>query len=658
MSVAVVGAGPRGTAVLERLTANLGPTGPWAGTPAELHVVEPFTPGAGRVWDPGQPEQLLMNTVAGHATAFPDDTVRMEGPATTGPTLMEWARDHARGLAEWEHPSRALMGRYLAWSHERITRAAAPAVRFVPHATRAVGLDEVSGGRLRLRLDDGTVLLVDAVVLATGHTDQRPSPEGRELTTAARRFGLLHLTPGHPHETRLDLLAPKEPVLVRGLALNFFDQLTVLTSGRGGSFEQNGPDGRLRYRPSGREPLFLAGSGRGVPYLARNHVPGRMPTGHSLRFFDNTAVQRLTAREPGTVGFMAEVWPLIAKEAGAAWYGTLLESRPDATRLTAEVFLERYAAVGHGSDAWAELLSESLYDPADRFDLLDLDRPLADLRFTDRTAFGAWLAERLREDLAAARDPRHSPLKAAAAAVAAVKGQVRRVVAAGVLTGPSYRELSWFRSFGAHVSSGPPAGRIAELIALHEAGVVEFVGARPTVTVDTAAGLFVATSPTTDGPPARARALLDAWLPGSDLALTADPLLRGLVASGLARPHMAGSGDSSTATGSLDVAGSDLRVRSATGQPHPHLFAFGIPVEGVQWNTAIGARARANAEMFRQADSIARSALKAAVDRAVGVPDTHRGGTSRECAGRPGADALSAAPTRRAGPPGPRGTPA
>ncbi|WP_329039036.1 FAD/NAD(P)-binding protein [Streptomyces sp. NBC_01725] len=649
VSVAVVGAGPRGTAVLERLTANLGPTGPWAGTPAELHVVEPHTPGAGRVWDPGQPEQLLMNTVAGHATAFPDDTVRMEGPATTGPTLMEWARDHAPGLAEWEHPNRALMGRYLVWAHEQIIRTASPTVRIVSHAMRAVGLDEVLGGRLRLRLDDGTAPLVDAVVLATGHTDQRPSPKGRELTTAASRFGLLHLTPGHPHEAPLDLLAPKEPVLVRGLALNFFDQLTVLTSGRGGRFEQGGPGGRLRYRPSGREPLLLAGSGRGVPYLARNQVPGRMPTSHSLRFFDNTAVERLTAREPGTVGFMDEVWPLIAQEAGAAWYGTLLETRPDATRLSAEVFLERYAAAAHRSDEWEELLSENLDDPADRFDLVDLDRPLADLRFTDRAAFGEWLAERLREDVAAARDPQHSPLKAAATAVAAVKGQVRRVVAAGVLTGASYRELSWFRSFGAHVSSGPPASRIAELIALHEAGVVEFVGARPTVTVDTATGRFVATSPTTDGPPAQARALLDAWLPGPDLALTADPLLRGLVASGLSRPHTAGSGDTPTATGSLDVAGSDLRVRSATGQPHPHLFAFGIPVEGVQWNTAIGARARANAEMFRQADSIARSALRTAVDRAMGVPGTHRGGSPRESADRSGTDALSAAPTRPSG---------
>lgn len=615
MTIAVVGAGPRGTAVLERLTANLGPEGPWAGIPAELHLVDPHPPGAGRVWDPGQPEHLLMNTLAGHATAFPDDTVRMAGPATTGPALMEWARDNAPGLARWQHPPRALMGRYLAWAHERITRTAAPTVRIVRHPTRAVALEEAREGGLRLRLDDGTGLPADAVVLATGHTDQRPTPEGLELTAAARRFGLRHLPPGHAHEAGLDSLPPGEPVLVRGLALNFFDQLALLTAGRGGRFEPDGRDGRLRYLPSGREPRILAASGRGVPYLARHQTPGRMPTGHRLRFFDDAAVERLTAREPGTVGFMAEVWPLIEKEAGAAWYGRLLAVRPDAVRLPADAFLARYAAAGHGSDEWTELLAESPADPADRFDPPALDRPLEGRAFADRADLGTWIRARLCDDLAAARAPEQGPLGAAAAAVAAVKGQVRRVVAAGVLTGPSYRELSWFRSFGAHVASGPPASRIAELIALNEAGVVEFVGARPTVTVDTEAGRFVATSPTTGGPPATARALLDAWLPGSDLAGTADPLLRGLVTSGLARPHTAGSGDGIRATGALDVSPTGLRVRDASGQPHPHLFAVGIPIEGVQWNTAIGARTRANAEMFRQADTIARSALKAAADR-------------------------------------------
>ncbi|WP_326812639.1 FAD/NAD(P)-binding protein [Streptomyces scopuliridis] len=625
VGVAVVGAGPRGTAVLERLTANLGPSGPWADTPAEVHIVEPRTPGAGRVWDPGQPEQLLMNTVAGHATAFPDDTVRMAGPATTGPTLMEWARDHAPGAAPglqpWEHPRRALMGRYLAWAHERITRSAAPYIRIVAHPTRAIGLDEAPEGRLRLRLDDGTALVVDAVVLATGHTDQRPAPREGELAAAARRHGLTHLPPGHPAEARLDLLQPGEPVLVRGLALNFFDQLTVLTSGRGGRFEQDGPAGRPRYLPSGREPRLLAGSGRGVPYLARPQVQGRMPTGHSLRFFDAAAVERLTAREPGTVGFMAEVWPLIVREAGAAWYRTLLEVRPGAARLPAAALLDRYAAAGDRTGVGTDPVAEHLYDPADRFDPFALDRPLEGRRFRDRAEFGAWLAERMYEDLDAARAPERSPLKAAAAAIAAVKGQVRRVVAAGVLSGSSYRELSWFRSFGAHIASGPPASRIAELAALYEAGVVEFMGARPAVTVDAAAGGFVAMSATTDGPPATARALLDAWLPGADLALSADPLLRGLVASGLARPHTAasnsgsgsggGGGGGGIATGALDVCPSDLRVRDAAGRPHLRLFAFGVPVEGVHWNTAIGARARANAEMFRQADAIARSVLGA-----------------------------------------------
>ncbi|MGW2261206.1 FAD/NAD(P)-binding protein [Streptomyces sp. NPDC001780] len=621
MSVAVVGAGPRGSAVLERLTANLGPGGPWADLPADLHVVDEHPPGAGRVWSPGQPEHLLMNTLAGHATAFPDDTVTMAGPATTGPTFLQWVRAHEPGvpgapaLEEWQHPSRARMGRYLTWAHQEVVRSAPPSVRVVHHATRAVALEEVPGRRLRLRLADGGSLVVDAVVLATGHTDREPGPEERDLTAAAERHGLVHLPPGHPHEAALDLLPPGEPVLVRGLALNFFDQLALLTAGRGGRFEPVGPagaSGALRYLPSGREPRILAGSGRGVPYLAKPEEPGRLPAGHTPRFFDATATAELMAREPGSVGFLADVWPLIAKEAGAAWYRLLLQLRPEACRLPAGDFLDRYAAVDHGSEAWADLLAEAFEDPADRFDLIDLDQPLAGRTFPGRAAFGDWLRERLRADLREARAPGTSPLKAAAAAVAAVKGQVRRVVAAGVLTGGSVPELAWFRAFGAHVSSGPPASRVAELIALYDAGVVEFTGARPALTVDTRSRRFSVTSPTVDGPPATARALLDAWLPGADLARTADPLLRGLLASGLARPHLAGTGDGRRASGALDVDPAELTVRDATGRPHPHLFAVGIPIEGVQWNTAIGARARANAELFRQADTVARGALTAA----------------------------------------------
>ncbi|MEK8174005.1 hypothetical protein NKH77_48835 [Streptomyces sp. M19] len=113
--------------------------------------------------------------------------------------------------------------------------------------------------------------------------------------------------------------------------------------------------------------------------------------------------------------------------------------------------------------------------------------------------------------------------------------------------------------------------------------------------------------------------MLDAWLPGPDLARTADPLLRSLLENGLARAHHAGAPGAGTATGAVDVELPGLRVRDAAGRPSERLFAFGIPVEGVEWNIAIGARARANASLFRQADLLARQALDAASVESAGV---------------------------------------
>jgi hypothetical protein len=49
VSVALVGAGPRGTSVLERLCASAPELLP-PGARLTVHVVDPAPPGAGRVW--------------------------------------------------------------------------------------------------------------------------------------------------------------------------------------------------------------------------------------------------------------------------------------------------------------------------------------------------------------------------------------------------------------------------------------------------------------------------------------------------------------------------------------------------------------------------------------------------------------------------------
>ena len=75
--VAVIGAGPRGLAVLERLAARL--TVQPAGRPVELYAIDAVQPGSGRIWRTDQADSLLMNTPAGEVTMF-------SGPRDVGPT--------------------------------------------------------------------------------------------------------------------------------------------------------------------------------------------------------------------------------------------------------------------------------------------------------------------------------------------------------------------------------------------------------------------------------------------------------------------------------------------------------------------------------------------------------------------------------------------
>lgn len=135
LNVCVVGAGPRGLSVLERICANERKS-PAHGE-LRIHVVDPHPPGAGRVWRTDQPDLLLMNTVASQVTVYTDDSVEMEGPIEAGPSLYEWARSVVRGdgvgpglpggaLAEArqlgpdDYPTRAFYGHYLGDTFRRV----------------------------------------------------------------------------------------------------------------------------------------------------------------------------------------------------------------------------------------------------------------------------------------------------------------------------------------------------------------------------------------------------------------------------------------------------------------------------------------------------------------------------------------------------------
>ncbi|MER6187508.1 FAD/NAD(P)-binding protein [Streptomyces sp. NPDC001652] len=597
VSVAVVGAGPRGTSVLERLCASAPELLP-PGARLTVHMVDPAPPGAGRVWRTAQPAELLMNTVACQVTLFTDESVDCSGPVRPGPSLHEWA---AGELGPDEYPTRAHYGRYLEWVFTRTVREAPPGVRVRTHTARALRLDDAPDGRQVLTLDDGRELTgLSAVVLAQGHLPTVPDTAQRTVSSYAESHGLLHIPPANPADVDLSPVSPGEPVLLRGLGLNFFDHTALLTTGRGGRFVRE--RGGLRYVPSGREPRLYAGSRRGVPYQARGDNAKGAYGRHTPLVLTPEVIAgfRKRADSGEAPDFLAEIWPLVAKEVETVYYSALVR-RPD--------LADRFLAVPHGDPQEALILDEFGVPDADRWSWDRISRPYAGRGFTDPGRWRAWLLAHLREDAAqAALGNTNGPLKAALDVLRDLRNELRLTVDHGGIAGASRRDHldRWYTPLNAFLSIGPPRRRIEELVALMEAGVVEVLG--PRLEVRARDGAWVARSPDVHGSGVRVTTLIEARLPEPDLRRTADGLLARLLRTGQCRPHSVDGYE----TGGLDVTPRPYHLIDRQGGVHARRFALGVPTEGVHWVTAAGARPGVDSVTLSDADAVARAALRAA----------------------------------------------
>ncbi|MBB5936970.1 FAD/NAD(P)-binding protein [Streptomyces zagrosensis] len=692
LDVCVIGAGPRGLSVLERLCVNARHF--TAHDAITVHVVDPHVPGAGRVWRTDQSRHLLMNTVACQVTVFTDDSVEMEGPLAAGPSLFEWARAiaergprgqavasdsapkrpsgaarqpcagpevpatgrpygaessapaapgaesvglppqaltydaatlaEAAALGPDTYPTRALYGSYLSWAFQRIVAGAPAKVTLRVHAARAVALDDDTVGTQTVALSNGARLTnLSAVVLAQGHVPVEPSPQENDLTDFAARHGLVYVPPSNPADVDLSAIEAGKTVLLRGLGLNFFDHMALLTEGRGGSFERVA--GRLVYRPSGREPQLYAGSRRGMPYHARGENEKGVEGRHEPLLLTPELIAKLRAQSADGAGidFRDVLWPLVAREVETVYYCALLTSRGRSGRVAE--FQEHYLAHSADDGQPTELLAAFGISPADRWDWDALQRPYAQREFSDPSDFHDWLLDHLREDLDAAHAGNVSgALKAALDVLRDLRNELRLAVDHGGLSGDSYRsDLDrWYTPLNAYLSIGPPARRIEELLALIESGTVRIAGPGMRIEADRQAGVYVAESPAVPGSRVTARALIEARLPEIDLRRTADPLLRHLLNTGQCAPYRIPStlGDAYE-TGGLSVTERPYHLLAADGVAHPRRFAFGVPTESVHWVTAAGIRPGVNSVTLGDSDAIARAVL----GNAAGDAPTGRG---------------------------------
>ncbi|MDO4929254.1 MAG: FAD/NAD(P)-binding protein [Corynebacterium sp.] len=616
-SIAIIGAGPRGISVIERLAAALQDDS----QPVALHVIDDAQLGAGRIWETTQTPTLCMNTLAGAVTLFTEPESTVHGKVMEGPTMYEWIQllrgDEAPEinfakrelLAKYpvklptefiaeavetrpeSNPSRAFYGLYLRWAYRVAVGELPQQVQLIEHHSRAVRLESV-GQQDEITLADGTTLLADQTVLATGW--QRPAwnAEEEQLSQAAG----IWIAPDNPVEQDIAQLPAGEEVLVRGLGMGFFDVMALATIDRGGKFvaDESACSG-LRYEPSGKEPVLVVSSGRGYPYLPKSEYKSLPPAADLSNLQAVIAKWNAPELAGQRIDFSSEVWPAVVRDTYTNYYRTLAANTEVELDLAA---IEAIIATANPDNIEERLAP--LVTAVEPFHMARWEQPLADYQ-AGIAELTEYIATGMTRDIAEAVAARKSSVKAALWAISAARKSVSILGAEDRYTYESRAQLQRYMAFGQMVGSGPPLFRTRQLLALIDADLVRFLGTYPNVTV-TSDG-FCMESATTQTP-VESRYLVDAWMHSPDVRALADPLMKSLGDRIAPFKYRAAEALVPSASPAADPV--TRAVIDVHGEHDPRVHLVGIPTYAQFPDTTISPMPGTDPLMLQETDKVAQ----------------------------------------------------
>ncbi|MEV4781070.1 FAD/NAD(P)-binding protein [Burkholderia sp. LMU1-1-1.1] len=608
-SVTIVGMGPRGLSVLERIAAIAGSRQ----LLLDIVLIEPGECGPG-VHTTRQPQHLLINTVASQVTMFPALGAVQHAPLCATPSLTAWARQSGYrrfgdsyhriegagdGITESDYLPRSMLGEYLAWAYQQVAASLPACVTLTHHRQRANDLWQQQDGRTAIELESGFIVHSDFVFLTTGHGRNLPS----DLDASLAKFAQDHARYNSRlsfvrHVYPLDKLArisPEARVAIQGLGLSAHDVIAELTVGRGGVFvrqpngEPNGQGGPglLRYQRSGREPKLTLCSRNCLPYAARGINQKGLDGRHHPHYFTPDAVEGLRRMALATRGsrqldFDRELLPLLKREMAWVYRNTLAR-----TAALPANNARAGGAVEHPMSPAASPVPDPLTFVPDADDEALIDTllfPLRERQFANLDEFRDFFTDWLQADLREARlGNTGSATKAATDVLRDVRATLQAAVEHGGLTPASHRKfLNVYHPAINRAAFGPPLRRNEELLALLDAGVIDIVsGPNSVVEVDEDDSTYVLNTKFADGNERRpidvlVVARLDAFFPETDESL----LIRNVLKRGLVRPYYNGMFHPGGIE--IDEASQPLNVQ---GEPARNIWALGYPVEGCHYYT-------------------------------------------------------------------------
>jgi uncharacterized NAD(P)/FAD-binding protein YdhS len=463
--VGIIGCGPRGLSVLERIIRRFVRLNTNQSR-LSLYIFEPNRLGEG-VYSDQLPEYLLLNTECQQIDLFGEKYLnQIDDSNGSNLNFYQWLLQNHRTINDYgslrnikpeDFVPRKWLGDYLNWVFQKIVTEVPDNIEI--HISHQEVIDVTKqGNNEMIILQDGTTVITDYVFLTIGHAQQVMFVE-KSMTS----FQASDVLPAFPHQSVNRIVKPDQRVALLGMGLTSIDVISYLTVGRGGVFRRNS-NGELRYDPSGNEPVIIQCSRSGLPYLARPWKIADNAGSYSPQFLTNETVDRIK-KTKGKIDFRQDLLPLIWKEMKYNFYRKTAD-------LTEQEFWDRY-----NQDGFLGLEREyGSFNPEEI-----VCSPLG--RVVDSDEYQTKFTQLLLEDIRHSADEFEQPIKSSIEMFRVLREQIRRAVDFDGLTDESQVD---FRNnilpFIYRSVVGPPVQKLEELVALIKQGIVQHtVGPDPLV---------------------------------------------------------------------------------------------------------------------------------------------------------------------------------
>lgn len=621
-NIAIIGSGPRGLSVLERMAARLIKEPPKVGL--KIFLIDAINVGTGRIWRKNQPSCFVMNTVADEVSAFSGPLDKEYARPGAGPSLAEWWKSVDPFYpGKNSYASRALYGQYMEYVLSTIEKSLPTNVSIIKINSEVTDLF-TTNATCHINLKNRDSIVVDKVVLTTGHSTNKPSVYEKELISFSIENKLRYIKSDSAADMPLDEIGSSNNVYIIGQGLSFFDVLSSLTEGRGGVFSES-ENGDLLYKSSGKEPSIFSGSRSGMIIPGRGKNQKHANYRYQPLIFTAEKVRKLCQKKP--LSFLIDIFPLISAEINFIYYKTLIKKiNGDSSAKTFEIQVLKEYTEGISIEKLRQLASKHIETLPNALNLDEFARPFDNQTFESKSDFEEKLVEVLKSDIALSMEGNvDSPVKAALDVIRDSRGLIREIVDFGGLTPNSHEKefMDWYVPRSAFLSAGPPLYRIRQTIALINAGVLKVIGPNTLIDRDIDKKIFNVYSPSVKGSSQHVDTIVDARVPVMDLLNDESQLTQNLVKRGYWRPFKNCYAESTYQTGGVEVTKAPFHPINKYGAAIKELYVLGIPSEHTRWFMQAGSsRPGFWTDFFVDADAIAADILK--LQEAVIEPENYQ----------------------------------